>query len=254
MHEYLERSVVTHTFDDIDTCMGDSDASTWSWAFSGPNGNITLSNSGAGAVSTFPTPLQVSHAANCGSTLPTLQVQMDTTLQRDVEVKGALTLDGYVVPPLGPSIDSLNYDQSGNGLSEYSTMTTFATKTITLSSASKVLVFYTITSSSNFYLVTNLFLDSGSGDTELPDARAISGANSATDVMYLCNHGMYLGSLAAGSHTFTAAALGQKKVVARQSERAFSGSGGPPSCGGLSGAELPTHTGRGRHSHSAFAC
>lgn len=209
VHEFLEQRVATHTFTDIDTCMGDSDASTWSCAFSGPAGNVSLSNSGAGTVATFPTPLHVTHAASCGSTLPTLQVQMDTTLQRDVEVKGSLTLDGYVVPPLGPSIDSLTYDDSGNGLTVESTFATCATKTVTLSSASKVLVFYTVVSSTEMYIVTQLHVDSGSGETELMDARAISGDNDdGNPFSYATNNGMSIISLAAGSHTFNAAALG----------------------------------------------
>ena len=119
LHEYLEDKVVTHTFTDIDTCMGDTDTSTWAWAFSGPTGNVTLSNSGTGAVSTFPTPLQVTHASSCGETAPTLALQMDTEVTHDLDVKGSLTVNGYAVPPAGPSTDGEPYDStrvhSGHG-------------------------------------------------------------------------------------------------------------------------------------------
>ena len=139
--------MVTHTFDDIDTCMGDADASTWSWGYSGVSGNVTLSNSGTGAVSTFPTPLQVTHASSCGSTAPTLALQMNT------EVKGSLTVNGYAVPPAGPYEDGEPYDSLGYNLAGQSALTDVMSKTITLNQTSTVVVITTLTVNTKFWVV-----------------------------------------------------------------------------------------------------
>ena len=242
LHEYLEAKTTTHEFAAVEgsNCLG-SDESAWSWAYNGHTGNVTLS-SGGSAVSSFATPLKVTHAASCGSTLPTMEVQMDTTLQRNVEVKGSLMVGSYVVPALGPSIDKLTYGGTGNSFSTDPTnvWTSFASKAIALTTASKVLVWYSVVTASTSYVVTTLYVDSGSGETELPDARAISGKGYDT---YMTLSGMYMGSLAVGTHTFIVGALVHAIVAMRQ--RAFPGNCGPPSCGVLSGAELPKPTGRG---------
>ena len=75
-------------------CLG-SDAAKWAWQFDGTTSSTTLSGrhavTGAAEVVTVKTPLKVTHAANCGSTAPTLSLQMDTV------ALGTLTVGGFDV-------------------------------------------------------------------------------------------------------------------------------------------------------------
>ena len=88
LHEYLEHKTTTHQFEDVDACLG-SNPAAWAWQFDGSTSNTTLS--GGSAAVTVPTPLKVTHAADCSSTAPTLTLQMDTI------VLGSLTVGGLDV-------------------------------------------------------------------------------------------------------------------------------------------------------------
>ena len=70
-------------------CLG-ADSSKWKASFNGHMSNVTLSKDG-NAVSSFRTPLKVTHAEDCGNVAPALTLQMDTT------VDGALTVGGINV-------------------------------------------------------------------------------------------------------------------------------------------------------------
>ena len=81
-------------------CLG-AEPSKWKTSFNGHTSNVTLSNDG-NAVSSFKTPLKVTHAENCGTVAPALTLQMDTTVDGDLKVQGWLTqtlslLDGSSV-------------------------------------------------------------------------------------------------------------------------------------------------------------
>ena len=94
LHEYLEKATTTHVFHDVNMCLGD-DPAKWAWQFDGTTSGTTLSGrhvvTGATEVVTVPTPLKVTHAANCDSTAPTLSLQMDTV------AVGTLTVGGFDV-------------------------------------------------------------------------------------------------------------------------------------------------------------
>ena len=94
LHEYLEKATSTHVFHDVNMCLGD-DPAKWAWQFDGTTSSTTLSGrhvvTGATEVVEVPTPLKVTHAANCGSTAPTLSLQMNTV------ALGNLTVGGYDV-------------------------------------------------------------------------------------------------------------------------------------------------------------
>ena len=91
LHEYLEKATSTHVFHDVNMCLGD-DPAKWAWQFDGTTSSTTLSGrhvvTGATEVVEVPTPLKVTHAANCGSTAPTLSLQMDTVALRNLTVGG----------------------------------------------------------------------------------------------------------------------------------------------------------------------
>ena len=87
--EYLEHKTTTHSFEDAEQCLG-NDPSTWKATFNGATSNVTLS-SGGGTASVVPTPLKVTHSANCSSEAPILTLQMDTV------VLGGLTVGGFDV-------------------------------------------------------------------------------------------------------------------------------------------------------------
>lgn len=86
LYEYLEAKTTTHVFAAVEdsNCLG-SDATSWSWGYNGHTGKITL-GSGGSTVTSIATPLKVTHATSCGATLPTLTLQLDTT------VAGSLTV------------------------------------------------------------------------------------------------------------------------------------------------------------------
>jgi len=101
-HEYLEAKTTTHEFENLEhaNCLG-ADPSKWKTSFNGHTSNVTLSNDG-NAVSSFKTPLKVTHAEDCGTVAPALTLQMDTTVDGDLKVQGRLTqtlslLDGSSV-------------------------------------------------------------------------------------------------------------------------------------------------------------
>ena len=91
LHEYLEKATTTHVFHDVNMCLGD-DPAKWAWQFDGTTSSTTLSGrhvvTGAAEVVTVPTPLKVTHAANCDSTAPTLSLQMNTVALRNLTVGG----------------------------------------------------------------------------------------------------------------------------------------------------------------------
>jgi hypothetical protein len=91
VHEYLEEKTTTHEFENLEhaNCLG-ADSSKWKASFNGHMSNVTLSKDG-NAVSSFRTPLKVTHAEDCGNVAPALTLQMDTT------VDGALTVGGINV-------------------------------------------------------------------------------------------------------------------------------------------------------------
>ena len=67
MFEYLEHKTTTHVFEDIDGCMG-PDQEQWHWQFDGTTSNATVT--GSNGSRPVPTPLKVTHAANCSSEAP----------------------------------------------------------------------------------------------------------------------------------------------------------------------------------------
>ena len=77
-------------------CLG-ADPSKWKTSFNGHTSNVTLSNDG-NAVSSFKTPLKVTHAEDCGTVAPALTLQMDTTVDGDLAVGGDVTWKqpGYI--------------------------------------------------------------------------------------------------------------------------------------------------------------
>ena len=89
LHEYLEHKTTTHHFADVDACLG-SDPDNWAWQFDPASSSTTLSRDST-AVTAVPTPLRVTHAADCSGTAPTLSLQMDTV------VLGSLTVGGLDV-------------------------------------------------------------------------------------------------------------------------------------------------------------
>ena len=108
LHEYLEKATTTHVFHDVNMCLGD-DPAKWAWQFDGTTSGTTLSGrhvvTGATEVVEVPTPLKVTHAANCGSTAPTLSLQMDTVALRSLRVGGydvAQELTRLTTPPPSP--------------------------------------------------------------------------------------------------------------------------------------------------------
>ena len=73
----------------MNACLG-SDPTIWAWQFDGTTSSTTLST-GTAVAAAVPTPLKVTHAADCASTAPTLSLQMDTV------VLGSLTVGGFDV-------------------------------------------------------------------------------------------------------------------------------------------------------------
>ena len=81
-------------------CLG-ADSSKWKASFNGHTSDVTLSNDD-NAVSTFKTPLKVTHAQDCSTVAPALTLQMDTTVDGDLKVQRHITqtlpqLDGSSV-------------------------------------------------------------------------------------------------------------------------------------------------------------
>ena len=83
-------------------CLGD-DPAKWAWQFDGTTSSTTLSGrhvvTGATEVVEVPTPLKVTHAANCGSTAPTLSLQMDTVAVGTLTVGGIDVADALTTLP-----------------------------------------------------------------------------------------------------------------------------------------------------------
>ena len=85
------------------------DSAKWAWQFDGTTSSTTLSGrhvvTGANQVVTVPTPLKVTHAADCAGTAPTLSLQMDTVALGSLEVGGydvAEALTRLTSPPSSP--------------------------------------------------------------------------------------------------------------------------------------------------------
>ena len=85
LHEYLEHKTTTHHFEDVVTCLG-NDPKNWAVQFDGTTSDVTLSN-GSTEVA-VPTPLKVTHAADCAGTAPKLSLQMDTVALGTLMVGG----------------------------------------------------------------------------------------------------------------------------------------------------------------------
>ena len=64
LHEYLERKTATHTFEDIDTCLG-TDQTSWRAKHDPVSATVTLSN--GADVASVATPLKVTHSPDCAS-------------------------------------------------------------------------------------------------------------------------------------------------------------------------------------------
>ena len=77
LHEYLETKTTTHEFAAVETCLGGTDHSNFKASFHGMDGNVSLSY-GNSQVTSFKTPLKVTHAQSCSSTPPTLSLQLNT--------------------------------------------------------------------------------------------------------------------------------------------------------------------------------
>ena len=86
LHEYLEKNVATHMFEDADSCLGSTQAD-WGFAFHGEDATVALSTAGS-EVARVKTPLKVTHAADCAATL---ELQLDTTVAGDLSVSGSIT-------------------------------------------------------------------------------------------------------------------------------------------------------------------
>ena len=103
LHEYLEKATLTHVFHDVNMCLG-SDAAKWAWQFDGTTSSTTLS-AGTAVAAAVPTPLKVTHAADCAGTAPTLSLQMDTVAVGTLTVGGfdvAAALTSLTAPPASP--------------------------------------------------------------------------------------------------------------------------------------------------------
>ena len=90
LHEYLEGKTTTYEFADLmnSNCMGTNEAG-WNWKFDGPSANVSLYKDATTPVASWPTPLKVTHAANCAEP-PVLTVQHQTVHELGVTVNGNL--------------------------------------------------------------------------------------------------------------------------------------------------------------------
>jgi len=96
LHEFLERSSVVHEFANVAQCLGDDEAS-WAFRFNGVTGDVSLDGTPgiayrrqlqAQTQSTFPTPFKVTHAADCQSVAPVLNVRLNTVMEGSLTVGG----------------------------------------------------------------------------------------------------------------------------------------------------------------------
>lgn len=92
VHEYLEQKTTTHEFSDIDACLTAGNEGTWAASFDGVSSNVTLKSSGS-AVTSFPTPLKVTHATQCASEAPLLTVQLDALFDGMLQLAGTIKTD-----------------------------------------------------------------------------------------------------------------------------------------------------------------
>ena len=95
-------------------CLG-ADSSKWKASFNGHMSNVTLSNDG-NAVSSFKTPLKVTHAEDCGTVAPALTLQMDTTVDGDLAISGDLVTGLLNGQPAGSGYAMLKCRGSGSGV------------------------------------------------------------------------------------------------------------------------------------------
>ena len=86
LHETLEHHASTHVFEDVDSCLGATQAD-WGFAFHGEDAEVALSTAGS-EVARVKTPLKVTHASDCSATA---ELQMDTTVAGALSVSGMLT-------------------------------------------------------------------------------------------------------------------------------------------------------------------
>jgi len=88
--EYLEDKTTTHEFADVDACLG-ADVSAWAWQYDPVDSMVTL-KSGGSVAARVPTPIKVTHAANCGASMA---LQLNTTVPAlsigDINVAQTLT-------------------------------------------------------------------------------------------------------------------------------------------------------------------
>jgi len=120
LHEYLEHKTTTHVFDDVNACLG-SDESVWSWKYENTAANVVLST-GSTNVSTVPTPLKVTHAAQCSDFAPTLTLQMDTVMSGSLTVGGVNLLSS--VQSILPQRDHMQWklDNTHGAFGSYDTV------------------------------------------------------------------------------------------------------------------------------------
>lgn len=183
LHEYLEAKTTTHDFANVEhaNCLGSDSGSTWGWEFDGSTGNVTLSSDGS-AVTSFKTPLKVSHAQNCSATPPALTLQMDT------DVDGALTVGGVdVAVPVIHSETGTQAEHPAPGAWPTSADVPGLTKTFTLDKDSKVLIWYVLsneaaaTAEQYKASMTVLHID----DVEITTTRSGAGINDVSGSLNL---------------------------------------------------------------------
>ena len=86
LHETLEHHASTHVFEDVDSCLGATQAD-WGFAFHGEDAEVALSTAGS-EVARVKTPIKVTLASDCSATA---ELQMDTTVAGALSVSGTLT-------------------------------------------------------------------------------------------------------------------------------------------------------------------
>jgi len=206
LHEYLEHKTTTHEFLDLDSCLG-SDHSKWTWSYRPDQGDVQLSTNDS-PVSSVKTPLKVTHASACASSTPTLTLQLDTEASGSLSVSGTLDVTGAFsvggVPVGAPFVDGVPGDDSLLSISVAHSLTDLPglAKTVTLDSARFALIQYHIGWSFDpgeqwNFLHTVLLVDG----IEKVEARDIDGVISTDVGTYGNNMGVWIGTLAAGTHT-----------------------------------------------------
>ena len=116
MHEYLEHKTSTHVMEEDGsgaTCM---DSSTDSWSFDPATGGVVVSAADDSEKVRVPTPLKITHTADCNSTM---ELQLSTTAASDLAVTGTLSAGGVdlvqKLRKMGPFLDLTAWTIEPNG-------------------------------------------------------------------------------------------------------------------------------------------